>query len=308
MSDAADDIQVDSRTDEELDALADNNTASNKERAMSEEPVKEAPAQKEDYEFVHNGKPIKATRDQIIKWAQMGYDRPQFAQKLNQEKAQWLQEKTQFEQLRSKYKPYEEIDQWASKNPDQWQRLEALWKQNQNPSYQASQNPESVGNAGGEFQPYISKIQLLEEKLGKFEPIVSQIMEREQEAKIKEEDSKLDQEIRSIQTQYKDLDWNSLDAEGKTLETRILEHAQTSRIPTFRAAMRDLLHDDLMNRGQAQAKLSVAKGIQSRTKLGVLGESPTSQRGRESNTRNIRETSYEDLERDIREELRRGAS
>lgn len=309
---------TDERTPEQLDQLADNaDVARNSERPMSAkdaEPTKESPSPKEDYEFVHNGKPVKGTREQILKWAQMGYDRPQVMNKINEEKKKWDQEKAQFEQLRQKFTPYQQIDEWAVKNPTQWQKIQELYGQaQQNPNaFQQQGNyqgqPSQNGLISPEFQPYISKIQSLEQQLSQIIPHVQQFNEWRTNTTQKEEDTKLETEIQSIRDQHKDLDWASIDENGKSLEMKVLEHAQTTGIPTFRAALRDLLHDDLMNRAQAQAKQSVAKGIQTRTKLGVLGESPTPQKGRESNIRDIRNTSYEEIERDIREELRRGVS
>ena len=120
------------------------------------------------------------------------------------------------------------------------------------------------------------------------------------------QDQALDQEVQSIREKHADLDWNTLDENGKHLELRVLEHAQANGISSFKAAFRDLLHDDLISRAASQGKLAIAKGIQNRSKLGVLGESPTPQKGMPTPNRNMRTTSYEDLEADIREEIRRG--
>lgn len=303
------DVSPDERSNEELDSLADNDVARNSpERPISEAPAQResSPAAREDYEFIHNGKPIKATREQILKWAQQGYDYPQKAQKLNQEKTQWDQQRQGWEK---NWGVYKEIDDYAKQNKEWWDNVQQAWQtRGQNSQTQNFNPPQNSQNIPAEFQPYLSKIQSLEEKLSKLEPTVSEFIQEKQSLRQKESDTKLDQEIQSIREKHKDLDWNSVDENGKSLETRVLEHAQETGIPSFRAALRDLLHDDLMSRAQAQAKQSVAKGIQSRTKLGVLGESPTSQKGRESNNRNIRNTSYEELEREIRDELKRGVS
>lgn len=301
-------VSPDTRSTDELDAIADqaDSPRNSPERPMSKEPEKGSQGSKEEYEFVHNGKPVKGTRDQIIKWAQMGYDRPQFAQKLNQEKLKWEQEKSQFEQVKQKYTPYQQIDEWASKNPTQWQQLEALWKQGVANPHGFSQQPSQSAQIPQDLQPYLSKIQSLETQLQQLAPTVQQMVEKEQLFQQKEEDSKLHQEIQSIRESHKDLDWNTIDGNGKSLETRVLEHAQANGISKFGPAFRDLLHDELISRAQAQAKLGVARGIQTRTKLGVLGESPTSQKGMASNIRDIRNTTYNDIEGEIREELARG--
>lgn len=303
-------VSPDERSNDELDSIGEGTGPSrSSERAMTKEPEKAPQTAKEDYEFTHNGKPIKATRDQILKWAQQGYDYPQKAQKLNLERSKWEQERTQFEQQRQKYSPYQQIDEWASKNPTQWQQLEQMWKQSQTNPQSLNGSQMNFGNQNQispELQPYISKIQTLEQQLSQIVPLVQQTVEERQTFKQKEQDNELAQDIQSIREKYKDLDWQSLDENGKSLEYRVMEHAEANGISKFAPAFRDLLHDDLISRAQAQAKQSVSKGIQTRTKLGVLGESPTSSRGSPERTKNIRDTSYEELEQDIKEEIRRG--
>lgn len=296
-------VAPDTRSEEELDTLVDGGEkATNRERPMADEPKKEAAPTKEEYEFVHNGKPIKGTRDQIIKWAQMGYDRPQFAQKFNQEKQKWEQDRQNWEK---QWGVYRQIDDYAKQNKDWFDHWQQAWQNKGQIQQPGAQSPQT-GAIPAEIQPYLSKIQSLEQKLSQFEPVVNQILERDQVAKQKEEDTKLDQEVQSIRKQYQDLDWDNLDENGRSLEMRVLEHAQTNGISKFGAAFKDLLHDDLISRAQAQAKQAVAKGIQNRTKLGVLGESPTSQKGMPERNRNIRDTTYEELEQEIREEIKRG--
>lgn len=289
------------RSNEELDALADQtDKARNSERPMHDEPVKETKKTEEEaYEFTHNGKAIKATRDQMIKWAQQGYDYPQRAQKLNQQQAQWNQEKQQWEQ---KWGVYRQIDDFAAKNPQWWNSVQQSWQTRG----QAAATPQAQGGTAPNTGTPDPRIQALEQRFGQLEQFAQTLTEREQAQKVKEEDTKLEQEIQSIREGHKDLDWDSLDENGKTLEMRILEHAQATGIPTFRAALRDLLHDDLLSRAQAQAKQAVAKGIQNRTKLGVLGDQSNSKFARTERNKSIRDTSYEEIMAEAMAELRSG--
>jgi len=291
----------DVRTDAELDRLADDSDkATNRERPMSEPEAKPKASESEEFEFIHGGKPVRGTREQILKWAQQGYDYPQRAQKLNQEKAKWEQEKQKWEQSWGIYK---QIDEYAAKNKEWWDFIQKGWQNRGAVSQPATASQEIPGQIPGN-DPYAPKFQLLEQKISQLEPLVSQFMEEKKLLHEKAEDEKLDKEIKSIREQHADLDWVSLDENGKSLELRVLEHAQKNGIPTFKAAFRDLLHDELITKAQSMGKLAVAKGIQNRTKLGVLGESPTPTKGVPVKNRDIRKTSYEELEQDIREELR----
>ncbi len=306
------------RSTEELDALADaGEKASNTERPMKAE--REAPQSREKtqaeeaWEFEHGGKKVKGNREQIIKWAQMGYDRPQIMQKFNQERSQWETQKQQWE---NQWGVYKQIDDYAKGNADWWKFIQDQWAtrgMHQPGMASGGQSvPPGTGQAGGapgdpSIAAFNPKISQLEQQLAQ----VSQVAQMWQQEKIQQkqeaEDKKLDGEVQSIQQQYKDLDWNSPDMNGKTLEVRVLEHAQANGISTFKAAFRDLLYDDLVTRAESQAKINVAKGIQNKSKLGVISESSTSAKGwRPASNKAIRQTSYEELEGDIREELRQG--
>lgn len=295
-------------SDEQIDALVDKMDPPREAESLNE-TEKEAPPQEEGagqeqaaaaqkaaeefYEFQHSGKNIKATREQLINWAKMGIDYPQKAQSLNQkysqQVAQWNQEREQWEK---KWGSYRQVDEWATKNPDQWKALEQSWQQRAQ-THQGTQPND----------PYASKIQDLEKKLNSTETFIQQQQERQKAEKAQQEDQILSQEIQGIRDQFKDLPWDNADEEGKSLEVKILEHAQKNGIQNFKTAFRDYCHDMLIERERAQAKQSVAKGIQNKTKMGILSESSSPKRSL-SAPKNIREQSYEDLMRDGLEEIR----
>lgn len=294
------------RSTEELDKLADNTEVSrNAERQMTatDTPEKEVKATKEEVvEFTHAGKPIKATKEQLMKWAQQGYDYPQKMQKFNQEKAAWEKAKADLEK---NYTPYKQIDEYAKTNKAWWDYMLKGWESRNTFTPQASTQSPQTGQIV--IPPEVSqKIQSLEAKLGETASFIDSVQKEREMQKAKEQDERLDKDIQSIRTELKDLDWESLNDEGKNLETRILEHAQSNGIPTFRAAARDLLFPDLIARASSLGKVAVAKGVQAETKLGILGRSPNSRQVTPQSNRNMRQTSYEMLEQEIKDELRQG--
>ncbi len=294
------DVSPDERTPEQLDSIADNlDTPRNSpERPMSAPAEKNnAPDVKEEttYEFTHNGRPVKATKEQLIKWAQQGYDYPQKTQKLNQEKQAWEQQRQDWEK---KWGTYRQIDEFATKNQDWWNFIQQQWQA------RGQQPPAGAGGAPGAAPQGFDPNRLKEELETK---LMSTIDEKFfQPIRQQEEDAQLDNEIKSIRDKHANLDWNSLDENGKHLEMRILEHAQANGIQSFRVAMRDLLHDELVSKAEAQGKIAVSKGIQTRTKLGVLGESPTPTRGVPTSNKPIRNQTYESIMDEIRDELKSG--
>lgn len=282
-------------SDERIDELTNSSTDSNaREIPMTRE--EQAPSPKDELmEFVHNGKPIKGTREQIIKWAQQGYDYPQKTQKLLQERTAWESDKKKWE---GQWGSYRQIDEWAKTNPDKWMAIQNSFQQAHSGQPVPAANPND---------PTAAMIQSLKAELGQVKGIAHTWQEQMAASKQKEEDQKLDQEVQSIQEKYKDLDWKAPDENGKSLEYKVLEHARENGIKSFNTAFKDFYHDELIARAENQAKQNVSKGIQTKTKLGILGESPTPKKSSFTPAKDVKNKSYESLESEALEELRSGA-
>lgn len=295
-------------TDQQMDDLVSRSEKpSNRDIPMTREDPKAQPEKDPvdndlNFEFKHNGKTVKATREQMLKWAQQGYNYPQLLQKFNQEKSTW--EKTR-QQAEAQYGQYQQIDQWAKQNPQAWQQLQHLYQQLQTGQItqgQYNQQTQAVQNQAQAQNPQ-SFAQLDPQIAQKF----NEVSEFVQSEKEKAEDRELDQEIQSIRAKHKDLDWESLDENGKSLEARVLEHATELGTKKFSVAFKDLLHDELLARAQAQAKQQVSKGIQQKTRLGLLSESSTPKKPGFSQAKDPKKQTYEELAREAIEELKAGA-
>lgn len=275
---------------EDIDALYDKIMGKDGP-TMSEETATQtaAPAQtptESEFEFIHNGKQIKATRDQLIKWAQQGYDYPQKMAEVNRIKQEILAERQKAEGL---YKTYAPIDEWVSQNQDKWAKLQ-----------QAIQ----VEQAGGAEVPpaLLAKMRALEEGLGKATQFISQAEQEKQAARVQKEDEGLAQDVQSIRDKYKDLDWTSRDEQGRDLEYRVLEHATENGINSFRAAFHDMLHEELVKAAEARGREALTKERAAKQSQGLLGQTPTPTKGL-LKAQNHKNKSYEDLKNEALAEL-----
>lgn len=199
----------------------------------------EAPPELE-YEFTHNGRPIKAALSKILKWAAQGYDYPQ-------KMAEFTKQRESITALQEQYEP---MDKWARENPDKWERVQTLIKAEQEGTVDLP--PEIV------------------QKLQKYDQFIENLEKKEAETRQQAEDQQLEQEITSIREKYKDLDWISADESGKTREQRVLMHAAENNFPTFKAAFLDLFHDDLLSVAQTKAKEELAANKERNAKQGLL--------------------------------------
>lgn len=302
---AAEDLSAQELSDDRMEELANSSDrSSNREIPMTEadrpeskEAARAAQAAKDFYEIKHGDKTIKATREQVIQWAQMGYGYPQKAQALNQQKAQL--EKAQ-KDMDSRFAPYHQVDAWAKANPNDWKQFEQMWKSG------AWKNGAAQTAGTAPHAPPLADVErLVQERLAPFHNFIQEVQTEKQAREEKEQDQVLDGEIKSIRDKFKDLDWGALDENGKSLEMRVLEHATQNEIKSFGTAFRDLLHDQLVQQAAAQAKMNLSRGIQDKTKMGILGQSPMPKKGF-SEAKDPRKQSYEELAREAIEEMKSG--
>ncbi len=266
------DTQGQGGPEEDLDALMARIDAPEPEMPMSapetaQEPEaaakSEAPAAPQEFEYEFSGRKIKEPIDMILKRAGMGYDYAQKMEAFKREQAAYKQ------QLEEKYKPYDKyktIDEYVQKDPDWWAHVEQ--------SYQDRLASED---------PTVKRVKsILDEELRPVKEMLSQKEQEAQQAKITEEDTRLTQDIKSIREKYSDLDFDTPDAEGKSLEAKVLEHGAKHNYPSFKAAFVDFYHDQLEKMWESRGREAVGKEAQKRQKLGLSGTQTPKQKPTEA--------------------------
>lgn len=244
-------------------------------------PAQQAPTSVEEFEFKWNGKPVKAPREKILNWASQGYDYAQQMNRFKQQQSQWEQETAQLRQ----------VNEYARSNPDWWKHVSSQWE-NRN---SFGQNQEQSGDN------HLSQLQQQLQELSQFRDQI--LSEREQE-RIKKEDEALKEEVTGIRKQFAQFDWESLDENGYTLEMRVLDHAHKNQIGTFRAAFRDMMHDDLLKNHKLASAESQQKQVQQQVKQGVIAKSPVPFAKESKTPTDIRYRSYDQLAEEAKQELR----
>ena len=256
--------------------------------SSNEEPTQQVaePAAQFDFgqmEFDWNGQKIRPESfDKAKTWMQQGYNYSQRAADLNKRQGE-------FDQRTKHYAKFDEVDKYVQENPKWWDHVEQAWN---------TREQHGQPQLDPALEPIIRPLQ---EKLSQFETFFGQIQqerdqiqaERQQEI-ITKEDQALDAEIDSIRKLYPNIDLNSVDQEGRTLEQRILAHAQEIGTNSFRAGFRDYMHDDLLKTAKTDSLGAAAKSKQVQTKQGILGVSSTPKKGVER-AQNVRGKSYDSL-------------
>lgn len=265
----------------------------------AEVPMAEAPAPQPqtepEYELTVNGQKIKAPISKVLQWASQGRDYPQKMEALKKQQEEIAARQQEFSELEKKFAPYQEVDQYIQKNPQWWQSVLSQYQS-------VSQQPQVDPLAQALPEPVLNEFQTLKKELSDLRSFKDNLLnEKLQETRIKE-DQALDQEIKSIRDNFKDLDLNEIDETGKSLEFRVLEYARDNGLKSFTQAFKLFNHDRLLKLAEDRGKEKVGKDIQKRTKLGLLGSSSTPKKGI-TKTTDWKNKSYDDLMREALDEL-----
>lgn len=233
----------------------------------------------EEFEFKWNGKPVKANREKLLGYASQGYDYAQQIARLKQERANWEKETSQLR----------EIQQYAQGNPDWWKHVSSSWENR----YAQTTPEQSTGD-----------ISALHGQLSELMKFRDEIMSEREKERIAKEDKALAEDISGIRKAHPNFDWDTLDETGYSLEQRILKYASENKIPTFRAAFRDMMFDDVVKQQGFSAAEQSKKQVQKETKAGIVGKSSQPASKRMEVPQNISQRSYNDLAEEAKKELR----
>ncbi len=269
--------------EEQADALLESIDAPSGQ--IQEAAPVQAQAPVDEWDLTVGGKQIKAKRDQVLQWAQMGYSAPDKIRKLSQDLDNYKKQETQWKSMEEKYGP---IDAFVKEKPDFWDHVTKSY-QERNQILQDQSNP------------LASVVQQLQSQVQDLVQYKNQIEERQTQAQMAQEDHSYLQTFEEMKKSYPDIDFITPDNEGKSLEYRVLEHAQENGIKNFKTAFRDFHHDELVKRAESKAKENLVKEKQKHSKLGVLGITPTPTKRAEAG--NIRNKSYDDLTAEALQEL-----
>ncbi len=239
-----------------------------------------------------DGKEIEVdSEDKLIQYAQQGYD---YAQKMNMLK----NDRNAFDE---KYQLYENIDKYATDNPDWWNEVTASYNNRNN---QSTFKPEGIEPKTDKIDNNVSpEIQELKNELQELREFKNDILFERESARREREDAQLEKEIKDLKESYSNLSWEEQDENGKKLETKILEHANKNGINSFKAAFRDLCHDQLVEAEKLKAKEEFIGQMRQQKKMGILGETPTTVKNALSSSSNIKNKSYDSLFEEALSEL-----
>ena len=288
----------------EVDELLESIEAPRGERPMSggeESPATgtapQAPAapdpnawrQNFQWEFDHGGKKVSPdSADKARTWMQLGYQANTRFQELKSREAEFQKQRQEIEARGKHYSQYDEVDKYARQNPEWWNHVEEQYKQR------------AVHGLDPSLAPIV---QPLMQRLEATEGFIQTMQQAEEERKLAEHDQALAADVETIRKDFPTIDLAATDPEtGRTLEWKVLNHAQQNGIHSFRAAFKDLFYDKLVEEAKAASLSTIAKGHAGAAKRGVLGHSPVPTKTLKP-AQNVRGKSYEDLTQEALQEL-----
>ena len=222
------------------------------------------PAPEETKERMFEYEALGATRNEpeslVLKRASQGYDYAQKMEALKQQTAELEQRQADAD---ARYQKYAHLDDYARENPE--------WHEHWTNAYDQRGVSDQM-TEGQQPQVDLSPIKSEIDSLRNDFAGVKDFVNKQQQS---QEDGKYWDEVKAVQSEFPDVDLNQSDETGKTLEFKILEHAKSNDIPSFRVAFRDFYHDNLKTRMLEQAKQDLIKADKENRKKGIVGVSNT---------------------------------
>lgn len=251
-------------------------------------PVEDKWAAPDWAQFEWNGKKVAPdSADKAKTWLSQGYN---YSQRMEEHK----KAQKALEQTAAKYKGYDrydEINKYASTNPG--------WMEFVNQQWQAKTQAPPSAALPPELEPVLNP---LLERVSKFDAFLAEQEEIKVAEQTKKHDEALESEIESIRKKYPNIDLTSADVTGVPLERRVLQHANATGIPSFRAAFHDYMSDRLGELASANGREAVVKTQQQAAKTGLLGKTPAPVKGVQA-AQNVKAMSYEQLKQEALAEL-----
>lgn len=281
----------------DVDALISSTQEASPERAMGDESVAtpaqvgKAPAQTQaqaiqelELEIASNKIKIPYNDPKLKQWAQQGYDYSQRMQAFNQQQAQFQKA---VQDIQKQYGPYAQVEEYAKQNPQWWEQVKQAYDQR--------------GQTVNSQDPMAQELMQLKNKINEIDQFKQEMVTKEITQRSQAEDKQLSTEMETIRKQFADLDFTSKDADGKTLEYKVLEFANQKGIKDYDVAFKAFNHDQLTKLASEKAKEVFVKESQANKKSGLLGKTQAPTKGI-SDAKDIRGKSYNDLLKEAIEE------
>lgn len=212
------------------------------------------------FEYQASGKTVSEDLDTILKRASQGYNYAQHVAEHKTNVDAFTQEK---EQHLAKFGTWKQYDEYAIQNPEWANYVKSQWESRES----FGQTPVVEGHQDQSIHPEVKSFM--------DEYRQNQSLQREQA-----EDSALNDQIKSVQEQFPEFDLSFSNPEtGKTAEMQVIEHAKAHGINSFKAAFKDLMFDEIVNKRVTASKEAAAKELAERTKQGFISTSDTSLSG-----------------------------
>lgn len=200
-----------------------------------------------EWQYKYKGRVfVPRNKEHILALMQKGHG-------FNSEYDRLKQERQQFEQTRSSYDKYAQLDQMLQEHPELQQKINNVVYEYRNGNQQTSTSK------SGEVDPTVlEQRQILEQTRGLYEQLTAA-----------QADKQLSDEINQLKQRYPQ-DWGTDNGDGN-LERRILQHAYQHGFPSLEAAYRDYMWDSVQANAKADALRNNKKTRQEQFRSGKTG-------------------------------------
>jgi hypothetical protein len=204
---------------------------------------------------VNGQKVLPKSKENILQWANQGYNYSQRASELNKRKAD-------MDAMQNQYAQYKQLNDAFEQNPAFKQKILELYQSTQQGTATPAQQ-----NQVAQLPPEILS------KLGEVDQIKSEF----QAIKEEKEDQLLDQELQSLRNKFKDEEWDT-DAGNGTLQFQILKKAHDTGVTNLEDVYKMLRFDHIKTNTEAMTRKQMAEQQAENARKGIVSSNVSGQK------------------------------
>jgi hypothetical protein len=225
-----------------------------------------------EFQLVQDGKTQKVPYNSLLN----GYRRATHYQQKHEEflkqQKEWEEKLKGFDTYKGFHDKYGALQEWSEKNPDDWKRLEDIWR-NKDQHLLAAKTT----GAGADPQAVNPLVQEISELKKQFQeqvkPFLEQQKSREEQERIDKDVQAVKGEITDFQKEFSEIDLQEKDPDGIPLWSKIVQWGTSKGYVDFTSAAMVYLKPRIVEIMGLKARETAMKSVKEDQKAGIVKRS-----------------------------------
>ena len=259
-----------------------------------------------EFSYNHNNKISKVPYSTLVNSHRLGEHLNEKMKTYNDQAEEFKSRSEDFDKYKTFHEKFGALQDWSEKNPEDWSRLEDVWKNKEDHLLRQSVNQNQTGETPPTGQipdALLQEMSSMRQKMNSQQETIDGWTKHQEDTQKQSDVDYVNKEIEEFQKAYPEIDLNEKDPEGVPLRARIMQNGVQENMPTFKSAALSYLEDRLADTFSRRARNETSQSIKSDAQNGIIAKSTTPfipVQGQSANQQinNIRNKTWDELGED----------